>query len=320
MRIENLKRQTIALFLLIFSLIFLSGIARAKEKLSFIQRFSIKMSSGSGYFKTGDINVHLESGNEMHSDYAQYFNGLKKGDLKKIEFGSDSGIELRFDVSSWFGIYFTSGYFYTRRESSSGFEISLPEFFLPEFFNVDLTFSPRISIRTIPLESGASLFLPFGQKAKIFLNVGIGYYFAKVNYYWEEREIWTRKDGSLFTDITEMAEWNLSSRGSGYHGRIGFEYTIGKNLALVFEVQGRSARLKKLEGTEIFLGTGYSESFYGSVYYYEKKNPVTEKYYIGLGFFKERPDFPSPDYRNIRDAELDLSGYSFKIGIRIRLF
>jgi len=315
MEIKNLKEQAIALVLLIFSLVFFTSLAQAKEKLNFIQRFSIKMSSGLSYFKIGDINTHMESGNVMHLDHAQYFNGTRKGELKNIELGLNSEIELTFDITSRLRIYFSSGYVYAKKESMSGFEVSPPG-----FFDVDFTFAPRIRIRAIPLKLGLCYIIPFSSRTKLFINCGIGYYFVKTNYYWEQIEIWTREDGSLFTDLREIVEWDLNSKGTGYHGGIGFEYTIAKNLDLILELQGKSAMIERLEGTEIFLGSGYSDSFYGSVYCYEKKDIITDKYYTGLWFYKEKPDFlPSPEYRNIRDAKLDLSGYFFKIGIRIRL-
>lgn len=316
MGVRNFKKETITLVLLIFSFIFLSEIMYAEERLNLIQRFSIKIGSGSDYLDIGDINTHLKSGNAKHLDYVQLFDGLKKGELKTIERGSDAGIELTFDITSRFGIYLGSGYFYTRRESSSGFEVTPPD-----FYHVDFTFSPKISISVIPVKFGVYFtILPFGSRARFYIKGGIGYYFARTNFYWEEREIWTREDGSLFTDIVEMAEWDLKSGGFGYHVEVGLEYNLTRNLSIVVEAQGRLAKLKKLKGTEIFLGTGYSESFYGAVYFYEKKDSITEKYYFRLGFYKEKPDLPSPKYRNIRDAELDLSGYSLKIGIRIRLF
>jgi len=316
MKLNNFKRQAIALVLLIFLSVVFTATSQAKEKRNFIQRFSIKLSSGLSYFKIGDINSHFMSGNERHADYAQYFNGLKKGELREIDLGLNSEIELAFDITSRFGIYFGSGYIYTRKESSSGFEVSPPE-----FYDVDYTFSPRTIIRAIPLKFGLYYIIPFGSKAKFFINGGVGYHFVKTIYYWEQIEIWRREDGSLFADLRGITEWNLSAKGSGYHGGIGFEYSIAKNLTLVLEVQGRSFLIPKLKGTEISLGFPNSESFYGSVFCFEKKSPITEKYYIGLGFYKEKPDYlPSPKYRNIRGAELDLSGYFLKIGIRIRLF
>lgn len=316
MGIKNLKSPVITSILLISSLVFLIGIVQAKERLNFIQRFSIKISGGSDYLDIGDINTHLEGANESHMDHAQYFDGLKKGELKTIERGSGAGIELTLDITSRFGIYLGSGFFYTRMESRSGFEVTPPD-----FYHVDFTFSPKINISVIPVKFGVHFtILPFDSKARFFVKGGMGYYFAKVNYFWEEREIWTREDSSLFTDIVEMAEWDLKSGGFGYHIQVGLEYNLTRNLSLVVEAQRRLAKLKKLTGTEIFLGTGYSENFYGAVYYYEKKDVITEKYYIGLGFYKEKPDLPSPKYRNIRNAELDLSGYTWKIGIRIRMF
>jgi len=292
--------------------------SQAKEKINFVQRFSIKMSTGLSHFSIGDINDHLRSGNERHIDTAQYFNGLKKGRLEEIDRGTDSEVELAFNITSRLRIYLSSGYSFTKGESSSGFEISPPE-----FFNVNFTFSPRISIRAIPIKLGVSYTVPLMKNAKIYLNGGTGSYFIKANYYWEQIEIWTRDDGSLFTDIREIVEWDLSSKGSGYHWGIGFEYNFSKNLSLTIEYQRRSVLINRLEGTEIFLGSGYNDSFYGSVYYYEKMSSVTEKYYICVGFYKSKPGAPYqpyPEYKNIRYAKLDLSGDSLKFGLRIRLF
>lgn len=321
MEIKNLKRQAIILVLLIFSSLVLIRITQAEERLKLIQRFSIKMSSGLNYYyNVGDMNTFLKDANDRSIDHAQYFSGLKKGELKKIETGSNSEVELSFDITSRFGMYFSTGYVYARKASSSGFEVYPRPRFLDVDF-VDFTFSPTISIRVIPLKLGLYYNIPFSSKARLFINGGGGYYLTKTIFYWEQREIWKREDGSLAADFKEMVEWDLSSKVIGFHGGIGFEYTVAKNFALVFEVQGRSARIKKLEGTEILVGDGYSESFYGSVYYFEKKDIITEKYYSLVGFYKEYPDFlPSPRYRNIRESELDLSGYSFKIGLRIRLF
>jgi opacity protein-like surface antigen len=315
MRIKNLKRQKVIPVLFIFSLIFLAGIAESKERPSFIQRFSIKMSSGlSNFFNIGDINTFLKSGNEKHLDYARYFNGSRYGELKKIRIGSDSEIELGFDMTSWLRIYFSSGYVYARKKSSSGYEVSSPG-----FYDVEFTFSPTISVRAIPLELGVAWVIPFGQKAKMFIKGGKGYYFARTNFQMEDIEIWTEEDGSIAYEFGQMWDWDLKSRGTGFHLGIGFEYAVARNFSFVLEIQGRSAKMKELKGTGIFLGPGSSD-FYGSVYYFEEKDSIIEKYYSHLGFYKEKPVRPYPWCMNIRKAGLDLSGYFLKIGVRIRLF
>ncbi len=322
MGIKNIKREAISSVLLIFLLMVLSTAARSEDELNFIQRFSIKMKSGMSHIGVGDINNHLESGNERDSDYAQYWlNGLKKGELKKIEDGSKSELELSFAVSSRFGVYLSAGYDYARKESSGGFEVYPRPRFLPDVDFVDFTFSPTVSIRVIPLRLGLYYIIPFGSKARLSINGGGGYFITKTVFFWEQIEIWKREDGSIAGDFKEVVEWDLSSKAIGFHGGIGFEYNLTKSLSLVIEYQGRSARLKELKGTEIVVGLDYTESFYGAVYYFEMKNWITEKYYIGLGFFEEKPDYlPSTRYRNIRNAELDLSGHSLVVGMKISLF
>lgn len=287
-----------------------------EERPNFIQKFSIKMDTGLSCLAVGDINTFLEDANEWHLDRAQYFNGLKKGELKKIRFGSDSEIEVTYDLTSRLRIGFGTGYIYGRRGSSVGHEVSPPG-----FYGVDFTFSPRINISAVSLKSGVYYVIPFSTKARLFINGGIGYYFAKNNFSWKEREIWTREDGSTVVDWREKAGWDLNSKGIGYHGGFGFEYNFAKNLAIVIGAQGRHARIKKLRGDEIYVGqynVDPQKHYYGAVYYYEEKDVITEKYYSRLAFYREKPDYP--DYKNIRDAELDFSGFSLKIGIRIRLF
>jgi hypothetical protein len=61
----------------------------------------------------------------------------------------------------------------------------------------------------------------------------------------------------------------------------------------VIEVQGRYARIKKLNGVEREVGSWIGGSFYGSVYYGEEKDLITDKYYTFLGFYEEKPDNPS---------------------------
>jgi hypothetical protein len=320
MEIKNFKKQFIVLFAMIFLFMFLNHSGKTAEGKNFIQRFNIKMTSGLSYLTIGDINTFLQSANEVHTDVAQYYNGSKKGELKEIRFGSDSEIVLTFDITPRFRIGLGTGYIYGKRESSSGYEI-LAEIMPPDLYNVDVTFSPKISISAIPIKFGANYIFPLGSNKRLFINGGIDYYFAKTKFYWKQKEIWTRtRDGFKLLDGREWAEWDLSSKAVGFHGGIGLEYDFAKNFAVVIEAQARYARLNKLKGDEIYVGYQYSQqNYYGYVYYFERGSTMG-KYYPGLGFFKEKPNYPYPDYRNIRDALLDLSGYYLRIGIKMRLF
>ncbi len=321
MRIKNFKKIIVLLFSIIALSMSLTGIIQAEERQNFIQRFSIKVSGGLSYLAVGDFNKFLEdvTSVEAYNRYVyifDYFEMTKKEELKKIRFGFDSEIELTFDINSRWRIGLGTGYVYTSRGSSGGFEISRPE----PYDDTDFTYSPRISIRAIPLKLGIYYIKHSTPKANWFVNGGIGYYFAKTSYYWEQRETLIEEDGYVRADWRAMAEWDLSSNGFGFHGGIGFEYKFAENFSLVIEAQGRYARVKKLKGDEIYVGGGSMQNYYGEVYYVEKKNRINGEYYSCLRFYKEKPNFKTPELRNLREAALDLSGFLLKIGIRIRLF
>jgi len=314
MKIKNPKKQAVALILFIFSYASLTGITQAEERSNFIQRFSIKISSGLSYLTVGDINTFLESENQRHIDRAQYFNGLKKGELKKVRFGFDSEIELTFDITSRLRIGLGSGFIYGGRESSSGFEVEESE-----SFYVDFTYAPEIDVSAIPLKLGVYYTFPFKSEMKLYINGGIGYYFARTYFYRKQKEVFI-KDGSIIGDYRGIVDWDLSSKGIGFHGGVGFEYSFTKNFSLFTEVQGRYAQIKKLERDNIYESSEYYGPHYcGTMYYFEEKRDIfIDKYYSSLGISREKPD--EPEYRNVREARLDLSGFCFKVGIKIRLF
>jgi len=321
MKIKNFKKIIDSLFSMIALSMLLTGIIQAEEKQNFIQRFSIKVSGGLSYLAVGDFNKFLEdvTSIEAYHRYVymfDYFEMTKKEELKKVRFGFDSEIELTFDINSRWRIGLGTGYVYTSRASRGGFEISRPE----PYSDMDFTYSPRISISAIPLKLAIYYIKHSTPKAKWFVNAGIGYYFTKTSYYWEQREILIEKDGLVEADWKAMAEWDLSSSGIGFHGGVGFEYNLTKKFALVIEAQGSYAQVKKLKGDEIYVGGGSMQNYYGAVYYWEEKDIITEKYYASIGFHKEKPNYSPPEYRNLKEAALGLSGFLLKIGIRIRLF
>jgi len=261
MKIKNPKKQAVALILFIFSYASLTGITQAEERSNFIQRFSIKISSGLSYLTVGDI-----------------------------------------------------GFIYGGRESSSGFEVEESE-----SFYVDFTYAPEIDVSAIPLKLGVYYTFPFKSEMKLYINGGIGYYFARTYFYRKQKEVFIR-DGSIIGDYRGIVDWDLSSKGIGFHGGVGFEYSFTKNFSLFTEVQGRYAQIKKLERDNIYESSEYYGPHYcGTMYYFEEKRDIfIDKYYSSLGISREKPD--EPEYRNVREARLDLSGFCFKVGIKIRLF
>jgi hypothetical protein len=101
---------------------------------------------------------------------------------------------------------------------------------------------------------------------------------------------------------------------------MGLEYNIANNLALVLEVKGRYARSNP-QGKET--SSWFEEPFIieeGNLYIGER-NLLYEGYgehCPDLVFYKSKPI--GDEFQNMREAVLDLSGFSLRAGIRIKLF
>jgi hypothetical protein len=113
--------------------------------------------------------------------------------------------------------------------------------------------------------------------------------------------------------------------GIGFHGGIGFEYDVMKNLAFFVEGAGRYVKLKDWKGdsTEyIEFSSGgptekTTETSSGTLWYYEyypETHPDWPSYVLKIQ--EEKP--VHSDYRNVRKAEVELSGFSFRIGFRVK--
>jgi len=93
-------------------------------------------------------------------------------------------------------------------------------------------------------------------------------------------------------------------------------------MLLVIEAQSRYAKWEKLKGkswkeSESFGNQGEEK---GTLYYFNKWDLGIGTRYDDLAVWKDT-DFDSiEDIVNIRTAILDLSGYSLRFGIRIKLF
>ncbi|MDH5203245.1 MAG: hypothetical protein OEW69_08310 [Nitrospirota bacterium] len=98
-----------------------------------------------------------------------------------------------------------------------------------------------------------------------------------------------------------------------------------KKLALVGEVEGRYVKLSNLFGRmeiEYDWGGGniiiYEQK--GSLYYFTMWDYDIGAYRANLEVWEKPPEGSFREVDNVRKACLDLSGISFRVGIRMRLF
>jgi len=132
--------------------------------------FEIKLHSGAGYLKGGDINAHIQSMNDYWSDL-NYIN-VSGGEFKPFHLGMEFGGEIVIMFSPKIGIGVGVGYLQASKESTVESTLSNTDF-------TD-TFNPKISI--IPLSLNLHFGLPLGEKLKLKIFSGMGYYLGTVNW------------------------------------------------------------------------------------------------------------------------------------------
>lgn len=301
------KKRVITLGLLFISLILFTRIASPKGIETFKPKFSIDVKWGPRYISIGDINKNLEAFDSYLSEMTSYEgNEIKRlNNYKKTLEG-----ELRLDVSSKFAI--GVGIEKISEKNESRFEFTDP--FPIHDRDLFHTISTKSEVSAVNLKLGTYYTIPLVRRINLILNGGIDYYNSEISLYkfhefLPEVYIWRPY---------KEEEYNMSSKGFGFHGGIGFEYRILDDLSIVLEFQGRYARMKNLKGTKIITGGIFTEEREEEGILYIGEKMWFGEYCPDLIISPSRPS--GDEFRNVREAVLDFSGYSLRLGIKLNFF
>jgi len=294
-----MKRNSVFLSLTILCIFLLPTAGNTQD---FLKKFSLKFSGGMGNTAGGDFNAVPDGMNSISGDLIPLLGLTKTGNLENPKWGLDFEAEFVFSLSKNFGVGIGVGYLKRTKDSSL-------EMALEPLGRATINWEPEFSLIPITLSSYYSF--PISSKMNAFLKAGIGYYFVKVNLkFREEYESFFGESG------WEEDEAEATDNAFGFHGGLGFEYNISGSIALYAEGMGRYLKIKDWETEwKTTYPLGVIEGS-GTVWYTEELWLPLGKYYPGLEILEQRPS--GPEYRNVREAEIDFSGFSFRVGIRIR--
>lgn len=293
------KIVLVSLVFLCFSTFTTSGNAQ-----EFLKKFSFKLSGGMGNTKTADLKDFIDGLNSKLVDLGSFFGMSQEGELKDVDWGLDLEGEIILNLSESFGVGFSLGYM--KRTETSEARLSL----LAPLARLSITWEPEY--RIIPFCLNGYYFYPVASKMNIFLKAGVGYYAAKINFR-------TRQDeGGIFG----QTGWNQSDGEGkdstiGFQGALGFEYEVTDSVILVFEGSGRYANFNDWDVENYYSdSTAFSSVEKGTFWYTEEYENLSGRYYPTLRLLEQRPQ--EEGLREVRKAEFGFSGFSFKLGIRIR--
>ena len=301
------KNKTSAALLLLVSLLSWAGLSYSEGQRSRYPKFSLKLTGGGRYSAIGDMNKHLDSINHLPN---------VTGNIEKVNnWSGDLQVELRIGISQKFGLGFVTSPFFQRSNQSSLF-IYGGEMLIPEIPKIDeqLIFAPKIKA-AMPLGLNLYYSAYSSSKFNILIHSGIE---------WHTGKITENQTYYLFYSTGETyygnRYWSVENKFClGFQGGLGLEYSITDDLALVMEMQGRYVRMSNFKGTMKSVNNSYQYEESGTLYYFRTTRGETGPWYTELEVRERQPDIGILPIKDAREAILNLSGFSLRIGVRIRL-
>ncbi len=309
---------------------------------------SIRIYSAGSWIEGGDLNRNIQGWTGYFADrnlgpYEAAFS-LKELHRQK-SFGAEILYPLTSGLSVGLGVEFltgaTEGEAYSRLSQEQDY-FNSAEDFGTIFIDEQSTQDPRYKLQSMPLNLTFYYSFPFGSRFVFFLGCGGSYYFGRLTYTEDYEYSFNYKDeknlsGTPVEFVDRYSSTGIYSEDTtcnalGLHALSGLEVRIGRRLHLVVEAFGRKVGFSGWKGTKNdrytwnhtygywgeFSDQGSSEeSERGTLWMVDLRNDETGNSYPRFIFSEERP--ASPSYTDVRPARISLSGFSFRVGIKISL-
>ncbi|MCX6565965.1 MAG: hypothetical protein NTW38_06010 [Candidatus Aminicenantes bacterium] len=202
-------------------------------------------------------------------------------------------------------------------------------------------------LSVVPITLNLYYYLPISNKGEVYVNVGPGYYMGSIKGDYNTVYTGVYDWAYYYTSGTPFSygyqdhyseDYKSHFEGTcntlGFHFGLGFNFNLGNNIALFGEALYRLANFKDWSGsgdedwnsTETYGWTDESfttlkdsgtDSWKGDYWYYEVyiKDYITQ-YYGRYDIFENEPK-ESSTWKNIRPAEFNINGISFRVGVKI---
>ncbi|MCX6566638.1 MAG: hypothetical protein NTW38_09515 [Candidatus Aminicenantes bacterium] len=277
---------------------------------------SAKISGGMVYLKGGFPNT-------VRDYYDQYFRAeaaaatslvVLQGGIPPLHNGSGAGAEV---VLNFGFISLGLGTEYVRAEKTGTMT-----FGTRHWGPALLEFSIADRLTVIPAKINIYANILKSRIGHVRLYGGAGMYFGTFSDEWSG----VNEKGESF-----YFRQKARAQDIGYQGGVEIEMNLGENFALVAEGLGQLVKINGFSGSAegsanwFHPKSGITEtSLSGTLYIYEMQSGIDAPWIPNLVIFKTAPTRKSlglnsrENIRNVAEAKIDFSGYSARIGLRIK--
>jgi len=265
-------------------------IGAEKSRQTQFPRFDMTLFGGGIYVDGGDFNKGALGLVDFYSDILGI---VGEGDLRPVHYGYILGGELSIRLSSRLSLGIGVDFFQGKMESLLDFSKD----------SLTRTIITRPKLSAIPVGITVSFtFLP-----ELYIKGGISYSFAECSYFYHIQE----------EEFPREWQGNANAQEFGLLGGLGFMKDITPHLSLVAEVSGHYAKIDGFKGKDTFQDpSGQTLTEEGILYLIQAE--ASEQRSYPLLFIREtKPN--EAGVIDAREAKIDFSGISLKVGFRIRL-
>ena len=315
---------------------------------------NIYLAGGLSKIDGGDLNGMIGDWNEAYEDYDSYFpTAIFSADWKQFKWTRNLKGEILFNLFPSFSIGLGIEYLTKKSKGTLTFDdedmgrIYEAGYYYDMFFEENNQWEPEHKLTAIPVTLNTYFFIPVASKAELFITGGIGYYFGRLEYnepYQYDLDLqadYYLNDG---TYLFSLEYDNYSEEGTyvyeakckkiGFHAGIGIDIMLHSNISLVVEGNYRYVNFKDWNGNGKEEWSWYdewkwsdeliayydsdsgSESWKQKIWYWEYDDSDTGKRYESIFLMDEKPE-ANAEIRNVRQAKINLNGFSLRAGIKI---
>jgi len=262
------------------------------------QGVGLKLFGVYGSIGPGDPYEGLKGSMDFYDQVLGLASYNRTGDFKQFDNIWEAGGDLIFYFTPVIGIGLGAGYMQTL-PAKTNMNYTKPA-------NPDIYQSLDPKVTAIPVRASLYFSIPMGSALKLSLHGGVSYYFARMEF------AWRLGSGTDWIQVASKAD----GKGLGFHGGAGLEFNFSSSASLFVEATGRLAKISGFTGDSTFsVSGGGSATDSGTLYFW--------KYDYGiLGVIPEigiRDPAPSgANYSDVREAEVDLSGFGVRAGFLFR--
>lgn len=256
---------------------------------------SLRMTVGPTFFSGGDIKKGDRGLYDGASDLISSYGFIIDSRFENFDSGFEVLADVVYDLNPKLGVGIGFGYIHLTQQSRLFFHES------GAYNENQMATSPRVT--AYPIRLGAFYDLPLNRVIHINLQGGASFYI-------------THYSNRLYATWypLDVVDHNANAVGLGLHGGVGIEINFMPRAAFILEGRGRYARISGFKGESNtkkaiappILFDDIKEE--GTLYYLEGEGPPR------LAFFEQEPS----GYSTARKAVLDLSGFIFQTGFKLR--